>query len=183
MAWRECRLGELVSIKHGFAFLGGHFAESGTHVVLTPGNFLDAGGFKPKGGKEKWYNGPIPAEFVLNQGEKLSPPATAAGRGSTPVAPPLPQHQTAPSAVSPQVRHPAPSIRVSAGSPVTGVGAPAQSSCGAHPPSGSGPVAPERSQAAVSARQSTIAPECRRGRRMRQDVSVRWGAPARAMIR
>ncbi len=48
---------------------------------------------------------------------------------------------------------------------------------------GSGPVAPERSQAAVSARQSTIAPECRRGRRMRQDVSVRWGAPARAMIR
>ncbi len=59
--WRDCKLGDLLDVKHGFAFLGEHFSDSGTHVVLTPGNFFDQGGFKHKHGKEKWYRGPVPA--------------------------------------------------------------------------------------------------------------------------
>ncbi len=39
--WRDCKLGDLLEIKHGFAFLGEHFANAGTHIVLTPGNFFD----------------------------------------------------------------------------------------------------------------------------------------------
>ena len=69
--WRDCRLGDLLEIKHGYAFLGGHFANSGSHIVLTPGNFHDEGGFKQKGDKEKWYNGPIPADYVLNEGDLI----------------------------------------------------------------------------------------------------------------
>ena len=67
--WRQCRLGDLVGIKHGFAFLGEHFGTTGTHIVLTPGNFHEEGGFKAKGAKEKWYGGPIPAEYVLSKGD------------------------------------------------------------------------------------------------------------------
>lgn len=69
--WRDCKLGDLLQIKHGFAFLGEHFGSTGTHVVLTPGNFLEEGGFKENDQKAKWYNGPIPEDYVLNKGDLL----------------------------------------------------------------------------------------------------------------
>ena len=37
--WRETTLGALLSVKHGFAFRGEYFSHSGSHIVLTPGNF------------------------------------------------------------------------------------------------------------------------------------------------
>ena len=46
--WRRCKLGDLLEVKHGYAFLGEYFANKGTHIVLTPGNFFDKGGFKKK---------------------------------------------------------------------------------------------------------------------------------------
>jgi type I restriction enzyme S subunit len=70
-AWRDCKLGDLLEIKHGYAFLGEHFANAGSHIVLTPGNFYDEGGFKHKGEKEKWYNGPIPTDYVLKGGDLI----------------------------------------------------------------------------------------------------------------
>jgi type I restriction enzyme, S subunit len=69
--WRQCKLGDILEIKHGYAFLGEHFTSAGTHIVLTPGNFYDEGGFKHKGDKEKWYKGPIPADYVLNEGDVI----------------------------------------------------------------------------------------------------------------
>ena len=69
--WHECKLGELIDIKHGFAFQGEHFANAGTHIVLTPGNFYDEGGFKHKDDKEKWYKGPVPPDYVLNEGDLI----------------------------------------------------------------------------------------------------------------
>jgi len=69
--WRQCKLGDLLEIKHGYAFLGEHFASVGTHIVLTPGNFYDEGGFKQKGDKEKRYNGPIPDDYILNEGDVI----------------------------------------------------------------------------------------------------------------
>lgn len=70
-AWRNCKLGDLLEIKHGYAFQGEHFATKGTHIVLTPGSFYEEGGFKEKGEKEKWYNGPVPANYVLNKGDLI----------------------------------------------------------------------------------------------------------------
>ena len=69
--WRDCKLGDLLQIKHGFAFLGEHFGSTGTHVVLTPGNFLEEGGFKEKSDKAKWYSGPVPSDYVLNKGDLI----------------------------------------------------------------------------------------------------------------
>jgi type I restriction enzyme S subunit len=69
--WRDCKLGDLLQVKHGFAFLGEHFATAGTHVVLTPGNFLEEGGFKERTDKAKWYNGQIPVDYVLNKGDLI----------------------------------------------------------------------------------------------------------------
>ncbi|NTU73558.1 restriction endonuclease subunit S [Candidatus Roizmanbacteria bacterium] len=69
--WHDCKLGDLLQIKHGFAFLGEHFGRSGTHVVLTPGNFHEEGGFKETIDKAKWYSGPIPIDYVLNEGDLI----------------------------------------------------------------------------------------------------------------
>ena len=65
------QLGNLFTIKHGYAFKGGYFGSEGTHIVLTPGNFFDGGGFKNKGEKEKWYSGEIPQEYILSQGDLI----------------------------------------------------------------------------------------------------------------
>ena len=70
-AWRNRKLGDLVEIKHGYAFQGEYFTNVGSHIVLTPGNFYEKGGFKDKGDKEKFYNGPIPSDYVLNEGDLI----------------------------------------------------------------------------------------------------------------
>ncbi len=69
--WRNCKLGDLLEIKHGYAFQGEYFANAGSHIVLTPGNFYDEGGFKDKGDKEKWYTGPIPFDYILKEGDLI----------------------------------------------------------------------------------------------------------------
>ncbi len=68
---RDMTLGELLRVKHGFAFKGEHFAESGDAILLTPGNFNAAGGLKLKGERERYYAGPIPPDFVLQKGDML----------------------------------------------------------------------------------------------------------------
>ena len=67
--WREVTLGEAIDVRHGFAFKGEYFAETGDLIILTPGNFFDAGGFKPKSGKEKYYLGPVPPDYLLRPGD------------------------------------------------------------------------------------------------------------------
>lgn len=62
-------LGQALAVKHGFAFRGEYFRDDGDLVVLTPGNFVDEGGFKPKSGKEKYYDGPFPPAYLLNSGD------------------------------------------------------------------------------------------------------------------
>lgn len=69
--WRERRLGDLFKIKHGFAFEGKYFATSGPFVLLTPGNFYEKGGFDPREGKEKFYDGPVPDGYILERGDLL----------------------------------------------------------------------------------------------------------------
>jgi type I restriction enzyme S subunit len=68
---RSVQLGDLFTIKHGYAFKGEHFGSEGSHIVLTPGNFFEQGGFKRKFDKEKWYSGKIPEDYILAQGDLL----------------------------------------------------------------------------------------------------------------
>jgi len=71
MVWQETTLGTLLRIKHGFAFRGEFFRDTGPAILLTPGNFKAEGGLKLKGDKEKYYVGPIPDEFVLAEGDMI----------------------------------------------------------------------------------------------------------------
>ncbi len=66
--WQEAQLSELITVKHGFAFKGEHFSDSATaYQLVTPGNFSIGGGFQL--GKGKYYNGPVPNDYVLQKGE------------------------------------------------------------------------------------------------------------------
>ena len=69
--WAESRLSELCEIKHGFAFKGEFFVGTGDHVVHTPGNFYESGGYRDRGEKQKYYSGEIPDGFVLSEGDLL----------------------------------------------------------------------------------------------------------------
>ncbi|MEI6442781.1 MAG: restriction endonuclease subunit S [Nostocales cyanobacterium ELA583] len=71
MSWYELQLGEVISIKHGWAFKGEFFADEGEFVLLTPGNFFENGGIKLKGEKEKYYTDNFPEEFLLSEGDIL----------------------------------------------------------------------------------------------------------------
>jgi type I restriction enzyme S subunit len=70
-SWAEAELSSLCDIKHGYAFEGEHFAAQGEHVLLTPGSFHEAGGFRERGDKTKYFTGPIPPAFVLDEGDLL----------------------------------------------------------------------------------------------------------------
>ena len=67
--WQPLRLGDALSVSHGFAFKGEFFRDEGDLIVLTPGNFREVGGFKPKNGKEKFYEGPFPERFLLKESQ------------------------------------------------------------------------------------------------------------------
>ena len=68
MTWKELPLGEALLVKHGYAFKGEHFTPDGEHVVLTPGNFYEAGGFRARPGKDRFYRGDIPTGYILDEG-------------------------------------------------------------------------------------------------------------------
>jgi type I restriction enzyme, S subunit len=71
MSWDTIELGEVIHIKHGYAFKSQFFSDSGKHILLTPGNCHETGGLKLKGEKEKYYTGDFPDEFMLKQGDLL----------------------------------------------------------------------------------------------------------------
>ena len=68
--WQPRQLGDLIEIKHGFAFKGEYFRDDPPgDILLTPGNFAIGGGFKAD--KIKYYEGPVDDEFVLTLGELI----------------------------------------------------------------------------------------------------------------
>jgi len=64
-------LRDAIEIKHGFAFRSEFFETEGNMVLLTPGNFEEAGGYRDRGEKQKYYVGECPSEFVLEGGDLL----------------------------------------------------------------------------------------------------------------
>ncbi len=67
----EVPLGDLVYIKHGWAFKGEYFAESGKYIVVTPGNFFEDGGFRLREGKEKYYLDDFPRDYLLEKNDLI----------------------------------------------------------------------------------------------------------------
>ncbi|CAI0973730.1 Predicted nucleotidyltransferases [Serratia entomophila] len=70
--WPIEKLKGKISIKHGFPFKGEFFSEQKTEfIVLTPGNFYETGGFKSQPGKEKFYTGEFPEEYIHSKGDVI----------------------------------------------------------------------------------------------------------------
>jgi len=69
--WLATTLGKLITVKHGWAFKGECFATEGDEIVLTPGNFPIGGGLKIRPGKDHYYTGNYPSEFLLEPGDLL----------------------------------------------------------------------------------------------------------------
>ena len=67
MSWQEVQLGDGIHVKHGFAFKGEYFSASGEYLVLTPGNFLEKGGFRVRDGKERFYHADFTQDYLLSE--------------------------------------------------------------------------------------------------------------------
>jgi type I restriction enzyme, S subunit len=66
--WRNIKLGEVIKIKHGYAFKGEFFSDEETEdILVTPGNFKIGGGFNYS--KFKYYNGDFPKDYVFNKND------------------------------------------------------------------------------------------------------------------
>lgn len=62
--WKESSLGDLIDIKHGYAFAGKNITDLPTkNILVTPGNFNIGGGFKDT--KLKYFNSDPPKEYIL----------------------------------------------------------------------------------------------------------------------
>jgi type I restriction enzyme S subunit len=71
MSWQACKLGQFISIKHGWAFKGEYFSGEGKYILLTPGNAHETGGLKLRPGKEKYYLGEFPPDYLMKTGDML----------------------------------------------------------------------------------------------------------------
>jgi len=61
-----------IQIKHGFPFKSQFFSnQKSDFIVLTPGNFHEKGGFKRQLGKEKYYIGEVPKEYLHSKGDVI----------------------------------------------------------------------------------------------------------------
>lgn len=70
-SWEVTEIGSLLDIKHGYAFKGEHFRETGDLILMTPGNFHEGGGFRHQGEKTKYYTGEVPNGYLLTKGDLL----------------------------------------------------------------------------------------------------------------
>ena len=69
--WPVSSLQGKLHIKHGYPFKSEYFSDDGHYVVLTPGNFHEAGGFKRQAEKEKYYLGDIPEDYLHSKGDLI----------------------------------------------------------------------------------------------------------------
>jgi type I restriction modification DNA specificity domain protein len=87
--WKRYKLGELLRVKHGWAFKGEFFSDTGVQSILTPGNFYESGGFKANPSKDRFYSGDYSKEYLCSKGDLVvAMTEQAAGLlGSTAIVP------------------------------------------------------------------------------------------------
>lgn len=71
MSWCDLTLGDALRVEHGFAFKSEFFQPEGQLLVVTPGNFLEPGGFRVRPGKERYYAGDFPERYLLKRDDLI----------------------------------------------------------------------------------------------------------------
>lgn len=71
MEFRKIRIGDICTIKHGFAFKGNYItAEKNNNILVTPGNFKIGGGFKEE--KNKYFKSEdFPQNYILKDNDLI----------------------------------------------------------------------------------------------------------------
>lgn len=67
------KLGQLMKIKHGFAFKSSQYVKKSNYVLVTLANISEDNDFKYNLGKMTFYGGDFPREYVLNEGDLIMP--------------------------------------------------------------------------------------------------------------
>ncbi len=71
-SWPMQELAAIISVKHGYPFESEYFSLShGRYIVLTPGNFLEEGGFVLRPDKDRFYLGEFPPEYLLKKNDLI----------------------------------------------------------------------------------------------------------------
>jgi type I restriction enzyme S subunit len=66
--WKKVKFGDLLEIKHGFAFPGKNITNiENKNILVTPGNFYIGGGFKLN--NKKYFTGEVPPEYILKEND------------------------------------------------------------------------------------------------------------------
>lgn len=70
---KKCKLGELLNIKHGYAFKSENYVENSEYVLVTLANISDSNNFQFNPSKKTCYGATFPEEFKLNTGDLIMP--------------------------------------------------------------------------------------------------------------
>ena len=69
--WPVTPLSKLATILHGFGFQSQYFKPWGKYRLTTPGHFHQTGGFRDVADRQKFYDGPLPAGYLFDEGDLI----------------------------------------------------------------------------------------------------------------
>jgi type I restriction enzyme S subunit len=70
---KKCKLGELLEIKHGYAFKSENYVESGNIALVTLGNISENNNFQFFPEKNSYYGADFPADYILQEDDLIMP--------------------------------------------------------------------------------------------------------------
>lgn len=69
----KCKLGELLKIKHGYAFKSENYVDKSNYALVTLANISETNNFKFNYEKTTFYGAEFPNEFILKTGDLIMP--------------------------------------------------------------------------------------------------------------
>ena len=69
----KCKLGELLKVKHGFAFKSENYVKKSKYALVTLANISSTNDFQYNERKTTYYGAGFPSEFILKTGDLIMP--------------------------------------------------------------------------------------------------------------
>ena len=70
---KKIRLGDVLKIKHGFAFKSEHYVEKSDYALITLANISETNTFQLNRDKLTYYGADFPVNFILDEGDLIMP--------------------------------------------------------------------------------------------------------------